>query len=287
MNALDFDWDVEGLDWPHREASRFVNRGGFSWHVQTMGSGPVALLLHGTGSSTHSFRELMPLLAAKFTVIAPDLPGHAFTSAPRSFVPSLPAMAAALEELLAGLRVKPALVVGHSAGAAIAARMALDGLLEAELLVSLCGAFLPFGGLAGAILSPAAKWLARGPFASHLVAFRARDLKSVERLVRGTGSSLDARGLELYQRLAQRPEHVAAVLAMMANWDLQPLAEDLPDLTAPMLLLAGANDTAIPPVQSREVGAMIPRGKVVIVPGAGHLLHEEQPQLTAQLILEG
>lgn len=76
------NWDHDGRDWPNREHSRFVEAAGLRWHVQQMGRGPVLLLLHGTGASTHSWRALMPLLAAEFTVVAPDLPGHGFTSAP-------------------------------------------------------------------------------------------------------------------------------------------------------------------------------------------------------------
>ena len=75
---LDHDrpnWSVEGRDWPNRAHSRFVAAGGLSWHVQRMGAGPKLLMLHGTGASTHSFRDLAPLLAEEFDVAAPELPG--------------------------------------------------------------------------------------------------------------------------------------------------------------------------------------------------------------------
>ena len=62
-------WQREGLDWPHRETSRFVEAGGLRWHVQQMGRGPVALLIHGTGASTHSWRGLLPLLARRCRVV--------------------------------------------------------------------------------------------------------------------------------------------------------------------------------------------------------------------------
>ena len=72
-------WQRAGLDWPNRHSSRFVEAGGIQWHVQEMGSGPVVLLLHGTGSATHTWGSLAPLLADDFRVLAPDLPGHGFT----------------------------------------------------------------------------------------------------------------------------------------------------------------------------------------------------------------
>ena len=58
-------------------ATVHVNGGDF--HCEVAGEGPVALLLHGTGASTHSFRDLLPWLARRCTVVAPDLPGHGFT----------------------------------------------------------------------------------------------------------------------------------------------------------------------------------------------------------------
>ncbi len=120
-------WASEGRDWPNRAASRFVEAGGLSWHVQEMGQGPTLLLLHGTGASTHSWRDLLPLLARDFHVVAPDLPGHGFTEAPERDRLSLPAMARSLAALLGKLGVEPEGVVGHSAGAAIAMQMVLTG----------------------------------------------------------------------------------------------------------------------------------------------------------------
>ena len=57
------DWDRDGAGWPNRSSSRFVVSGAMRWHVQIMGQGPVMLLIHGTGASTHSWRRLAPLLA--------------------------------------------------------------------------------------------------------------------------------------------------------------------------------------------------------------------------------
>lgn len=124
-------WDREGRGWPNREASRSVTASGLRWHVQRMGEGPVLLLAHGTAAATHSWRALMPLLARRFTVVAPDLPGHGFTAPPPSSAGlTPPGMAGLLGELLKALEVSPALVAGHSAGAAVLVRMALDGRLR-------------------------------------------------------------------------------------------------------------------------------------------------------------
>jgi magnesium chelatase accessory protein len=76
------DWEREASTWPHHETSRFVMADRVRFHVQVAGRGPVCLLLHGTGASTHSWRNVMPLLKQHFTVVMPDLPGHGFTSMP-------------------------------------------------------------------------------------------------------------------------------------------------------------------------------------------------------------
>ena len=273
-------WERDGRDWPQRDASRFVQAGGLRWHVQQMGQGPVVLLLHGTGASTHSWRGLMPLLAQKFTVVAMDLPGHAFTATPPSAQLSLPGMARLIAALVEALAIEVELVVGHSAGAAIAARMVLDGQLAPRALVSLNGAFFPLGGVAGLLFPPVARWMAATPFASRLFARSASDRRAVERLIQGTGSTLDAPGIELYGRLVRDPQHAAGALGMMAQWDLRPLGRDLARLSTPLALIVGANDRAVPPGDAQRVRALLPAATpstLDVLAGAGHLVHEERP----------
>ena len=100
-------WEVEGRDWPNRAHSRFVDAGRLRWHVQVWGEGPVLLLLHGTGAATHSWRALAPLLAEHFTVVAPDLPGHGFTTGGPAGGLAMPAMARAVGELLRTMDLAP------------------------------------------------------------------------------------------------------------------------------------------------------------------------------------
>ncbi len=278
-------WEREGRDWPNREASRFVSAAGLSWHVQQAGKGPVLLLLHGTGAATHSWRDLAPLLAKHFTVVAPDLPGHGFTSAATDEQLSLPGMAAAVHALLQELDLKPALAMGHSAGAAVCIRMSLDGYIAPEGLVSLNGAILPLHGLPGRIFSPVAKLVVATSLPSRFFAWRASDEDVVKDLIRDTGSSLDPDGVEFYARLARRTSHVAAALGMMANWDLEPLREGLPGLRPPLLQIVGENDKTISPDDARRVRKLVPDAPVETLPGLGHLAHEEQPGQVAQIVI--
>lgn len=282
------DWERDGRDWPSREASRFVQAGGLRWHVQRSGPpagrAPTLLLLHGTGASTHSWRDLLPLLAARFDVIAPDLPGHAFTQSPPDWQLSLPGMAGGVGALMAAMGARPDMVVGHSAGAAVAVRMCLDHHATPAAIVSLNGALLPLGGVAGQVFSPVARLMASTSIVPRLFSWRASDPTVLRRLLDATGSRLDERGTELYGRLVSNPGHAAGALGMMANWDLHPLARDLRRLQAALTLVVGEQDGTVPPSHSRRVQAMVPGSALVALPGLGHLAHEERPEVVVECI---
>jgi magnesium chelatase accessory protein len=282
----DLVWSRDGSGWPNRNASTFVEAAGIRWHVQRMGEGPPLLLIHGTGAATHSWRGLLPLLASHFEVIALDLPGHGFTRSPPSHRLSLPGIAADLAKLLGTIGVKPEVTVGHSAGAAILARMCLDGKIAPRLLVSLNGAFMPFGGVANHLLSPLAKLLVLNPVVPRMFAWQASNPNAVERLIANTGSRLDDRGIALYRKLVRSPAHVAAALRMMANWKLEPLLHDLPRLAPILVLVAASNDRSISPGVAKQVREILPQAIIERVPRLGHLAHEEHPQLIADLILK-
>lgn len=278
-------WDTEGRDWPNAAASRFVTAGGVKWHVQVLGQGPVMLLLHGTGSATHSWRDLAPLLAQQFTVVAPDLPGHGFTSAIGRASPVN--VATALADLTETLGLAPVLTVGHSAGAAIALTMAYKNLARPQAVVSLGGALLPFPGMAGKLFPSMARLLFVNPLMPELFALRTRRPGEVAAfLQRSTGSTIDARGLALYERLLRCTGHIRGALALMANWDLNDLKTALPGIDLPVLLLHGARDATIPAATSRKVSGLLPNAQLHILPDLGHLAHEEDAAIHAALISE-
>lgn len=280
------DWDHDGRDWPNRHTSAFVHAGGLRWHVQQMGSGPVLLLIHGTSAATHSWRALAPLLAEHFTTVAPDLPGHGFTETPDAAGMTLEAMAQGVAALLRGLGHRPVLAAGHSAGAAVLARMCLDGAIDPAGLVSLNGALLPIGGRTGRLMLPLARLLASRAIVPRMVARFARNDSMVERMITDTGSKLDAEGVGHYQRLVSNAGHVAAALQMMAGWQLDRLATELPRLDPHLLLITGSNDRTIATRDAARVHAMVPNSQLVVMPGLGHLAHEERPHDTAGMMIE-
>ena len=277
-------WERDGKDWPNRASSVFVQSQHLRWHVQKSGAGPSMLLVHGTGASTHSWRDLLPLLAERYEVTAIDLPGHGFTSGHRDQDLTLPGMSAALAALLTDIDLVPDYGVGHSAGAAILIHMSLANELKPQRLVSINGALLPFPGVAGAVFPALAKLIYLNPFAPRFFAWRADDRRSIERLISGMGSNLDDRGIEFYARLFRSVSHVRATTRMMAQWDLDMLARRLPTLDTPLHLFAAGNDSAVPAERSFEVRDLAKHATVDVIQGLGHLAHEEDPLRFARLI---
>lgn len=260
-----------------------VEAGGFSWHVQIMGEGPTLLLLHGVGAATHSWRDLAPLLAERYRVVAPDLPGHGFSASRGARTQSLAGMAHAVAELLEVLRLPPAIAVGHSAGAAVLARLVLDKAIAPDALISLNGALAPFEGVAGYLLPTLAKVLFLNPLAPRYFASVVNPA-AVTRLLDGTGSKIDARGVELYSRLMRDAAHVDGALGMMAQWDLRALDRELPKLRVPLYLVVTGNDKTVPPEGAKKTATRVADAQILFLPELGHLAHEEAPERFADLI---
>jgi magnesium chelatase accessory protein len=307
--ARRLDWATDSAGWPQREHSRFVDTGGLRWHVQqapppveshrrdplarpapvpdpsepppAVTSRPRLLMVHGTGASTHSWAGLIGELGDRFDWLAVDLPGHAFTAMPEPSLLTLPGMSAALAGLLGALDWQPTLALGHSAGAAILVRMALDGRLPARAIAAINGAFVPYGGRAAMLVSPLARLLYAANWVPAMIARRATDPAVVRRLIAGTGSKLEPEGLARYGRLMRCPGHNEGALGMMAHWDLRALQRELPGLATPLHLLAADGDRAVPLRQARTLVQRRPSTTLTVLHGRGHLAHEEAPGAVA------
>lgn len=261
-------------DWPNRSAGRRLRAGSVEWWViDTGGPGPVVLLLHGLGASGHSFARMIAGLAPQYRVIVPDLPGHGCSRSMSSARSGPMAMADDLAKLCAVFEVQPAVVIGHSAGAILALHLA-QRWPEAHV-VGINAALGEFDGAAGVLFPVLAKGLAALPFAATGFARLWGRAATVDRLLDGTGSQIDAAGRAQYLRLVQDPAHVQGALAMMAQWDLRPVLAQLPDLRSRVLLVVGREDRAVPFTLSRNWAARMPSATYIELPG-GHLIHEER-----------
>lgn len=284
------DWKSEEPRWPHHQASRFVSTTGFDWHVQVTGpeGAPIMLLLHGTGASSHSWRNLIPLLSDRFQLIVPDLPCHGFTR-PRSAADlSLDGMAKAVSALLAQMSIRPDIVVGHSAGAAIAVALASTLMTQTSSnhnikhVVGINGAFLPIRG--NRLLSPMAKALFANPFSASMFSLLSKATPLGGNLLRATGSTIDTPGREIYRALLGSSGHVRGAIGMMAAWDLSRFDALLHRLPVPLTLIATRDDPMVPYANSAHAAKLAPAGRMITLNRGGHLVHEcDAPEVARQI----
>jgi len=304
---------------------RDVVADGLRWRVQVTGAGPVLLLLHGTGASAHSWADLVPALAASHTVVVPDLPGHAGTRAAngaalRPAELTLTRIARGLIPLLAALNLPPPVALaGHSAGAALALRWALDHAPAVSPAVSPAAptgaapgtspgtspgaspttrAWPQVLGFAPSLVAPPAlytRWLAPlvTPLATSspvagLMARLAGSTGYVDRLLDSTGSTLNEAQRTAYRRLFTDPVHVRGSVGFMAAAELPALMDQCrqaPGLAAHCAFVLGLNDLWVPERSLMPVIQRYLRAADVQRWAGGHLVHEEQPAEAAAWML--
>ena len=271
-------------DWPYRSAARRVKAVPHVWCVLDVGTGPMVLLLHGAGGSGHSFRNLIPLLAPHYRVIVPDLPGQGFSRAGRRGRLGLDEMAADLCALCRAEGVVPAAIIGHSAGGAIALRMA-EIMDPAPFVIGINAALGEFEGAAGVLFPLMARVLSLLPLIPTVVSRLWGTAARVDGLLSSTGSKIEPAGRAQYLALVQDSGHIEGTLGMMAQWQLQGLVARMPAMTTPILLIATKGDRAVPPRISQGAAAKMRQAEVVVLPELGHLVHEEAPTDVAAVIL--
>lgn len=276
------DWARDRAIWPNADASRFVDVKPHRWHVQDAGQGPVVLLIHGAGGATQSWRALFPLLAEAHRVVAIDLPGQGFTRRGTRLRCGLTPMAEDVTRLMEAEALQPDVIVGHSAGAALALEMARQG--NAPAVVGINAALGTFEGVAGWLFPLMAKFMALNPAIPPLLARMAGGEARVAELLRSTGSDIGPEGIALYRRLMTDSGHIDGTLSMMAQWNIEPLLRDLPNISTRTLLVTGSDDATVPPKVSRDAAARLPSATYDEIAGTGHLVHEEAPQIVADKI---
>lgn len=267
-------------DWPNRAMSRIVPCRPHRWHVQRAGAGPRVLLLHGAGASTHSWRDVLPIMAADHDVMAVDLPGHGFTRLGARLRSGLDPMAEDLAALLDAENFAPDLIVAHSAGSALALRLSLGPATPRAGVLGINPALGDFPGLAGWLFPLMAKLLALNPLTA--VAFsKLSSASGARRLIDGTGSEIDEAGHAQYRALIGDRAHVDGALQMMSQWSLDRLRDDLSKIVVPVRFICGAKDGTVPPRVAEDAATRIPGACVDIWDGLGHLAHEEAPKRLA------
>src|SRR5437868_3857323 len=261
---------------------------GLKLHYLTSGHGPAVILLHGYTQTSRMWRPLIPLLADKFSVIAPDLPGIGDSGIPKNGL-DMKNAAIRIHALVKSLGVTKARVVGHDIGLMVAYAYAAQFPDEVEKLVVM-DAFLP--GVPGWELAydDPNTWHFRfhGPTPEALVQGREKIYFAYfwNDLAADKTRSLPVADRQAYVAAYSRPGRMRAGWAYFASWpdtakDFAQLAQT--KLTMPVLSIAGEKASAsILGPQMKRVATDV---KVIDLKGAGHWLMEERPKETMDALV--
>lgn len=269
------------------DASRFVeNAEGLRVHYRDEGApdGPPIVFVHGVNGSLHNWAPLVDRLGGDYRIITYTQPGHGLTGPHPRDDYSFAGMAEALDLVAGALGVERFALAGHSMGGWIAWRYALANpdRIDALVLIDASGAPLPEGEEAAA--AQLAFRLAQNPvgrFAMQHVTPRGLVEKTALDFVADPDVMTEA-DVDRYWELLRYPGNRRAA-ALRVITDREPeYADRLSEISAPTLLIWGAEDKQTPVGLAAGFDARLPDARVVIYDGVGHMPMDETPDRTAQ-----
>ena len=270
-------------------ASKTAEVNGLKLHYLISGRGPAVILLHGYTQTSRMWRPIIPQLAAKFTVIAPDLPGIGDSEIPKDGL-DMKSAAIRVHALGKSLGVERARVVGHDIGLMVAYAYAAMYPNETEKLVVM-DAFLPgvegwepyynnpnlwhfrFHGAYPEALVQGREQIYFAYFWNELAADKTRSLPEVDR--------------QAYVEAYSRPGRMRAGWAYFAEWP--QTATDFAEMAKtklPMPVLAIAGEKASASTLFPQMKLVANDVNVVGLNDTGHWLMEERPKETIEALMK-
>ena len=279
---------VEG----YRPSHRFISAGGREFHVAEIGEGPPVLLLHGFPQHWYSWRLVIPALSGTHTVMAMDLRGFGWSEiAWEGF--DKETMASDVLGVIDALGLDRVHIVGHDWGGWIAYLLALQHPERVERLMTL-NAPLPFArptpAHAVGLIRPHHLLMA-SPLSPRILKLRPYVAWSLRRRSRGN-ANLPGPVRDRYWLDIRASTRARAAMLLHRSWVRDEAVRVLAGryrserLTTPTLALFGERDPVTPPRLVADDGRHADDLRVEGVPGAGHLLPEERPDLVAERALE-
>jgi pimeloyl-ACP methyl ester carboxylesterase len=270
-------------------ASQSAEVNGVKLHYLKTGRGPAVILLHGYTQTSRMWRPIMPLLAEKFTVIAPDLPGIGDSEIPKSGL-DMKSAAISIHGLVKSLGIEKARVVGHDIGLMVAYAYAAQFPAETEKL-AVMDAFLP--GVAGweAVYNNPGIWHFRfnGPTPEALVRGRERVYFDYfwNDFAADKNHSLPDADRAAYVAAYSRPGR------MHAGWEyfvsFQQAAKDFAGLsktklTMPVLAIGGEKANGV--VLGEQMKIVATNATMIVLKDCGHWVLEEKPKETTEVLMK-
>ena len=258
---------------------------------RTGGTGPVLVLIHGISSSAATWDDVLPWLAERHTVIAPDLLGHGRSAKPRGDY-SLGAYANGLRDLLEVVGHERVTLVGHSLGGGIAMQFAYQFPERCErlVLVSSGGLGREVHTMLRAAALPGAEWVlpvictqglldAVDGVARFVGRAGLRAAPDLEEIWRGYASLGDA---------DCRQAFVHTLRTIIDPGGQRVSATDRLYLAAelPTMIVWGERDRVIPVTHARAAHAAIPGSRLELFPNAGHFPHRSDPRRFVEVLLD-
>jgi pimeloyl-ACP methyl ester carboxylesterase len=246
------------------------------------GSGPPLLLIHGIGDSSATWRTVLPALARKHLVIAPDLLGHGRSAKPRADY-SVAAYANGMRDLLGVLGIDRVTLVGHSLGGGVAMQFAYQfpERTERMVLVASGGAGRGVSPLLRAATVPGASIALAGTQLPGARLAIGAVVGLLSRLDRGLG--LDARDLRrVVEALPDARARAAFIRTLRAVVDWRGQVVTMLDRCylargMPTMLIWGSRDSILPVGHAYQARAAMPGSRLEIFDGAGHFPFRTDP----------
>jgi pimeloyl-ACP methyl ester carboxylesterase len=255
------------------------------------GSGPVVVLIHGITSDSSTWRRVLPYLARRFTVIAPDLAGHGGSAKPKGDY-SLGAHASGVRDLLLALGHDRATFVGHSLGGGIAMQISYQfpercerlvlvdsGGLGRDVSLLLRAATLPGSEFVLPLLS-ASRLLDAGRLAgSALGRLGLRAGTDIEEMARGHATLSDRESRAAFVQTLRSVVEPGGQRVNASN--RLYLAKHLP-----LLLVWGERDSLIPVAHGREAHDNVPGSRLEVFADSGHFPQLDEPERFLDVLVD-
>jgi pimeloyl-ACP methyl ester carboxylesterase len=252
------------------------------------GAGEALLLIHGMAGSSATWRAVIPELAKRYRVVAPDLLGHGESAKPRGDY-SLGAFAAWLRDLLDELGIRQATVIGQSLGGGVAMQFTYQHRDYCQRLV-----LISSGGL-----GPDLNWILRilsAPGAELVLPVVAP--QPVLNLGNKLGSWLTSAGIKsprtgemwsAYCSLSDRPTRQAFLRTLRSVVDyrgqaVSALGKIHVSYGLPTLLIWGEQDRIIPVAHGYAAHEAVPGSRLEVLAGVGHFPHVEAPTAVVDIL---
>jgi pimeloyl-ACP methyl ester carboxylesterase len=259
-------------------------------YTDSGGEMPAIVLLHGNGAMIQDFEisGLVDRLARHHRVIVFDRPGYGYSTRPRHIAWTPEAQAALFHEAVRELGISKPLVLGHSWGSLVALAMGLLYRLHVSGLILASGYYFPTARADVVLLSPPAIPLIGGvmrytvaPFIGELIA------PGAIRKMFAPQSVSEAFHEEFPLGLALRPVQIRASseeAAMMVPAAAR-LEEHYGELDVPVTIIAGVADEIVDPQrQAMALHHAIPQSRLMVVSGAGHMVHHQALEDVAEAV---